>query len=301
MLSSHLGSWPQCTSASGLVCSLANLVFPSFVFFLSSSLCFLVTFTLHTFHPQSHCSVSSTGLILPNVLAVSYIYPPGPFSLKPHISTRYPGSVYLRLKPRPTFNPTHTKVRCGLFVANLDLSGRPGACWKDRPSACPHGSGMMCVSQLTCPPCTHTHTNQCFIICCCKVICPPFFLRLPGELTGHEIILKKSRSEEGEMTAVWTGEIWEIQKEGSKELSRGIMYRPAWEKQEDMEKGSKSKGWAMLLTLKDWLGDLHSGRTAKNVSALYLFCPSHLPRFSLFMIHRRPIKHIQMSRFANSA
>ena len=133
MLSSHLGSWPQCSTEellriwSGLFFGQSSFSFFRF-FFIQLSLCFLVTFTLHTFHPQSHCSVSSTGLILPNLLAVSYIYPPGPFSLKPHISTLYPGSVYLRLKPCPTFNPTHTKVQCGLFVANLDLSGRPGAC-----------------------------------------------------------------------------------------------------------------------------------------------------------------------------
>lgn len=42
----------------------------------------------------------------------------------------------------------------------------------------------------------HSHSHKPgLLICCCKVICPPFLSRwLPWERTGHEIIMKREKS-----------------------------------------------------------------------------------------------------------
>lgn len=86
-----------------------------------------------------------------------------------------------------------------------------------------------CIPADLSPSHSLTHKPE-LLNCFCKIICPYFSLYLLWELSGHDHLGNKKmgrcwewrRRGEGRMHR----EIWGIQKE----LSRGILYRPIWEK-----------------------------------------------------------------------
>lgn len=120
-----------------------------------------------------------------------------------------------------------------------------------KSQACPHDSGMMCMSQLTCLPGTHTFTQaRATNLLLQSNLSPSLSLRLPWELTGHEIILK--RGEWGWGLERW----WEVKKgqrqsgQESMRKSEGREYCTDQLENVDMENRSRAK--EKSCSLSDW-------------------------------------------------
>lgn len=172
---------------------------------------------------------------------------------------------------------THTKVSLRRFLkANIVFSGRPGACRWGRPSTRPHGFGVMCVSQLTCPPGNTLSQARATNLLLQSNLC--LFLSwapLRTHWIWHHLENRRKErkgkdcgSDDGEMKKRMNWEIWEIEKESSTELSGGILYSPTWEKQGDMEKWKQ--GQKMSHALNTPLQWQHCQKHVYSLSVLFL-------------------------------